>query len=186
MKKLALTAALLIASASITACGDTSTVDSLISQEASSSSSTLDPALFDSVQQKRQEDPGFPDTSDGDVDVDLTKLSSSMVYGQVYDMVYSSDDYVGKKVRAKGNFSYYKDTETGKEYFAVLIKDATACCSQGIEFVLPDKDAVYPDDYPPLNAEITVEGEFDYYTENYSTYCQLLNAKVSYDEAAAQ
>ena len=179
MKKTAFAAALLLTAASMTACGDTSMVSSLISEEEGSSSSTLDPALFDSVKKQRQEDQGIPDTADGDVDVDLTKLSSSMVYGQVYDMVYSSDNYVGKKVRAKGNFSYFKDEETGKEYFAVLISDATACCSQGIEFVLADTSAVYPDDYPPLNSEITVVGEFDYYKENYSTYCQLLNAELS-------
>ena len=100
-----------------------------------------------------------------------------MIYGQVYDMVYSSENYVGKKIRAKGNFSYYKDPD-GKEYFAVLISDATACCSQGIEFVLTDENAVYPDDYPPLNTEITVEGDFNSYKENYSTYVQLLDAKI--------
>ena len=35
-------------------------------------------------------------------DVDLTELSASMVYAEVYDMVYNPDDYVGKTVRAKG------------------------------------------------------------------------------------
>ncbi len=110
-------------------------------------------------------------------DVDLTELNSQMVYAQVYDMVTKPDDYMGQKVRAKGPFSYFKDEQTGKEYFAVLISDATACCSQGIEFVL-DGEHTYPDDYPALETEITVSGDFNYYKEGVNTYCQLLNAKI--------
>ena len=108
-------------------------------------------------------------------DVDLTELSASMVYAEVYDMVYNPDDYVGKTVRARGPFSYFKDEGTGNEYFAVLISDATACCSQGIEFVL-DGEYTYPKDYPAVDTEITVNGVFNYYKENGFTYCQLTNA----------
>lgn len=118
------------------------------------------------------------DLSDRNVDIDLTVLGSNMVYSQVYDMVTNSDDYVGKVVKATGSFAYYKDENTGNEYFAVLISDATACCSQGIEFVL-DGDYTYPDDYPELGTELTVVGEFNYYKEDYSTYCQLLHAEMT-------
>lgn len=110
-------------------------------------------------------------------DVDLTQLNSQMVYAQVYDMVTKPEDYKGQKVRAKGPFSYFKDDQTGNEYFAVLISDATACCSQGIEFVL-DGDHKYPDDYPAMDTEITVSGTFDYYKEGVNIYCQLLDAKI--------
>ncbi|MBQ8123234.1 MAG: hypothetical protein IJ170_07990 [Ruminococcus sp.] len=176
MKKTALMTAALLAMLSVVSCGDTSTMDSLISQQESATEADT-PVYYNGELVSSTEGAAFPDTSDGDVDIDLTKLSSSMIYGQVYDMVYSSENYVGKKIRAKGNFSYYKDPD-GKEYFAVLISDATACCSQGIEFVLTDENAVYPDDYPPLNTEITVEGDFNSYKENYSTYVQLLDAKI--------
>ena len=114
-------------------------------------------------------------------DVDLTELNSQMVYAQVYDMVTNPDNYKGQKIRAKGPFSYFKDEQTGNEYFAVLISDATACCSQGIEFVL-DGDHKYPDDYPALNSEITVSGTFNYYKEGVNLYCQLLNAKIEDDK----
>ena len=49
-----------------------------------------------------------------------------MVYAQVYDMVANPDDYMGKSIRVKGPFSYFKDSQTGNEYFAVLVSDATA------------------------------------------------------------
>ncbi len=110
-------------------------------------------------------------------DVDLTELNSQMVYAQVYDMVSNPDNYMGQKIRVKGPFSYFKDEQTGNEYFAVLISDATACCSQGIEFVL-DGDYTYPQDYPAVDTEIIVNGVFNYYKENGFTYCQLTGATL--------
>ena len=100
-----------------------------------------------------------------------------MVYGQVYDMVYHPEDYLGKTVKMRGPFAYYYDEATGKEYFAVLITDAMACCSQGIEFVLEGEHS-YPDDYPELNSEITVIGRFSSYNENNIPYSQLTNAHI--------
>lgn len=110
-------------------------------------------------------------------DVDLTKLSSTMVYSQVYNMIVSPDDYLGKKIKMSGNFSVYQDQTTHKIYYACLIADATACCSQGIEFEL-EGDYTYPDDYPELNSTITVSGIFDTYEENGYLYCRLINAKM--------
>ena len=123
----------------------------------------------------------MPDTSSGDIDIDLTQLDSNMIYAQVYDMVYNGDNYLGKKVKVKGPFSYFKEDD-GREFFAVLVSDATACCSQGIEFVLAG-DNKYPEDYPGIGKTITVTGEFNYYTEDYATYCQLLNAEMTVDTA---
>lgn len=115
---------------------------------------------------------------ESEYDIDLTKLSSSMVYAQVYDMVYSSDDYIGQSVKVSGQFSYYKDPQTDNEYFAVLVSDAAACCSQGIEFVL-DGEYSYPEDYPETGTDITVTGRFSYYKENYATYVQLTDAELT-------
>ena len=65
---------------------------------------------------------------------------------------------------------------TKKYFFACVIADATACCSQGIEFVLAG-DYTYPDDYPEQREEICVVGEFDTYQDADMTYCTLKNAK---------
>ena len=110
--------------------------------------------------------------SGSEVDVDLTTLSSTMVYSEVNNMVNSPDDYVGKTVKMKGAAASFYD-ETAKEtYYACIIKDATACCSQGLEYVLKDGD-----NYPPDNEEITVVGEFRKYTaEDGTPYFTLANA----------
>ena len=111
------------------------------------------------------------------LDVDLTKLSSTMVYSEVYNMMYTPDDYIGKTVKMKGQFAYYEDPETKAQYFACIIADATACCSQGLEFILTGEHT-YPNDYPELNSEITVTGIFETYEENGFKYCRLTDAAI--------
>lgn len=111
------------------------------------------------------------------LDVDLTKLSSTMVYSEVYNMMYTPDDYIGKTVKMEGQFAYYEDPETKAQYFACIIADATACCSQGLEFILTGEHT-YPNDYPELGSEITVTGTFEVYTENGFQYCRLKDAAL--------
>ncbi len=111
------------------------------------------------------------------VDIDLTVLSSTMVYSEVYNMMVSPENYIGKTVKMEGSFASYHDEATGNYYFACIIMDATACCSQGMEFVLTD-DYTYPDDYPKDGGEICVVGVFDTYQEGDYTYCTLRNARI--------
>jgi len=111
------------------------------------------------------------------IDVDLTAISSTMVYSEVYNMMIDPEQYVGKKIKMRGLFSTYHDEASGKDYHACIIQDATACCSQGIEFELTD-GYVYPDDYPEVGGDITVVGTFDIYEEGEMKYCTLRNAEL--------
>lgn len=111
------------------------------------------------------------------VDIDLTALSSTMVYGQVYNMMYYPENFIGQTIRMEGFYSDYYDQAKGKRYFACIIMDATACCSQGIEFELTEEYS-YPDDYPEVGDEVVVEGVFDLYEEDGYDYCVLRNSKL--------
>ncbi len=111
------------------------------------------------------------------VDVDLTVLSSTMVYSEVYNIMVSPEEYVGKTIKMRGSYSGFYDSTTDNYYFTCIIQDATACCSQGIEFVLTD-DYVYPDDYPYDGDMITVVGVFDTYIEGDYMYCTLRDARL--------
>ncbi len=111
------------------------------------------------------------------IDVDLTALSSTMVYAEVYQMMVSPESYIGKSVKMDGAFASYHDEASDRTYFACVVADATACCSQGIEFVLTE-DYTYPDDYPEEGGEICVVGVFDTYQEGGYTYCTLRNARI--------
>lgn len=108
------------------------------------------------------------------VDLDLTQLSSTLVYSEVYNMLITPDDYKGKIIKMKGQFNQYTDEETGKIHNAVIIPDATACCQQGLEFELSDKtNPNFEQD-----TEITVVGTFDTYSDGKFLYCHLKNAKI--------
>ena len=131
----------------------------------------------DNNSSSNQNDDSSNNTAAESYDIDLTTLSGTMVYAEVYNMMTSPDEYLGKKVKMSGSFGVYQDQTTNKLYYACLIADATACCSQGIEFVL-DGDYTFPDAYPEINSIITVTGIFDTYEENGYTYCQLINAKL--------
>ena len=110
-------------------------------------------------------------------DIDLTAMSRTMIYSEVYNMMVTPSDYIGKTVKMRGTFTAVNDENTGKQYFTCIIQDATACCSQGIEFEPLDK-YTYPDDFPKDGDDITVAGTFDTYVEDNCVYCTLRNADI--------
>ncbi len=116
------------------------------------------------------------DLNKEDCDIDLTSMNSTMVYSEVNNMMINPDDYVGKRIKMSGQFSVFGGEE--RNYFACIIADATACCSQGIEFMLK-KERQYPEEYPEIGSEITVIGEFETYFEGDRKYCQLKDALIS-------
>jgi len=111
-------------------------------------------------------------THDG-IDLDLTVLSANMVYAEVYGMMVTPTDYEGKVVKMQGIYDTMHDASTNKDYYFCIIQDATACCAQGIEFILEDENA-----YPEPGSMITVIGTFEIYMEGESMYCTLNNSKI--------
>ena len=91
------------------------------------------------------------------VNLDLTKMSATMIYSTIFDMLIMPEDYVEKIIKVKGWFETYTDPQTGEMYYAVVVPDATACCQQGLEFVWKGNHA-YPDDFPKPGQNITVTG----------------------------
>ena len=177
--------------ASLCACGKDSGKDAgndaSSSNEESSASAESIPTPKEQETPDEQQTPEEPEqtqTSADGVEVDLTVLSSTMVYSEVYNMLYNDPaHYLGKTVKARGGFSIYQLVTDGvlqpdPVAYACIIADATACCAEGMEFV-PEGDLTYPEDYPELGAEITVIGEFQSYEENGMTWYHLVNARLA-------
>lgn len=183
----------------LSGCGDTSTIDKLTSSndevqmneideqvaaEAEKAVEQQDDAMNYLLSSEAQVTPDVesrPDVKDldltnGDIDIDLTTLDANMVYAEVYAMMSDPGSFKSKKVRAKGTFAHTFDN--GKDYYAVFISDAAACCQQGIEFERTGEFA-FPDDYPAIDADIMVEGFFDTYVEDGYTYCTLRDAVMT-------
>ena len=183
MKKLLCVLLIALTLVPLAACGGekdkvTAAADSADNQAPEASVSQKQPSEKKSESKPAASEP--TQSTDG-VDVDLTRLSSTMVYSEVYNMMNAPGDYIGKTIKMKGQFAIgyvYNTDGTPDEStarFACVIADATACCAQGLEFALAG-EPVYPDDYPELGAEITVVGTFEWYEEDGCRYYRLGSA----------
>lgn len=148
---------------------DTSSESSSSSQASSVSSSTA---------QTQAESSSSKETENkyDKIDTDLSAMSETMAYAEFVNIINSPDKYKGKTIKAKGTFAVAE--ENGNTYFACMLTDATACCSQPLEFVLSDAARQYPADYPALDSEITVVGKFGMYNEGANVYYQLSDAQL--------
>ena len=57
----------------------------------------------------------FAKENSSNADIDLTRMSSTMVYSMVYQMVTDPQKYVGKRIKMKGAFSSYFDEEANEK-----------------------------------------------------------------------
>ena len=105
--------------------------------------------------------------------VDLSDMNANMVYAEVFAMMTSPEEYLGKTIIMTGICNRYTDINTGEDYYACIIQDATACCAQGIEFRLPEGEA-----YPEMGTEITVTGTFGSYTQGGTEFYALLHSRL--------
>lgn len=128
-------------------------------------------------------DAHLPALPESDVDMDLTKMGSTVIYARVLNMLTHPENYIGMSVRMKGTFSVYTDEETKENYFACFINDASACCAQGIEFVRKGEYA-YPEDYPAEGEFIEVEGIVEIYEENGYKYVHLVDSDLHYTDSS--
>ncbi|MDR2733242.1 MAG: hypothetical protein LBC99_01210 [Spirochaetota bacterium] len=96
------------------------------------------------------------------IDVDLTVLSATMVYAEVYNIMTQPNEYMGKTIRMSGPYyASYPDKDHQYHHY-VIIEDASACCKQGLEFIRAG-DHDYPNDYPENETKIEVTGVFNSY-----------------------
>ena len=113
------------------------------------------------------------------IDLDLTKMSATMIYSTIFDMLIMPEDYVEKNIKVKGWFETYTDPNTAELYYAVIVPDATACCQQGLEFVWPG-DHTYPADFPDTGSDITVTGRYKLTETDGITYVYLEASSVEF------
>ena len=111
------------------------------------------------------------------VDIDLTKLSGTMIYAEVYNIMTEPEKYIGKTMKIRGIFKSYPAEDPSINYFFVIIPDATACCESGMEFIWSGEHT-FPDDYPEVETEIEISGVFSSYQENGNPYFYIKTDEV--------
>ena len=113
------------------------------------------------------------------IDVDLTTMNATMVYSEVNNMLSEPSSYIGKIVKMSGPFVPFDSTDPNYCYPAIIIRDATACCASGIEFLLygvPRCSKEGGNGYPLYNEEATIVGRFETYLEETYLYVHLVDA----------
>ena len=115
---------------------------------------------------------------DGEVDYDLTVMGADMVYATVYQMMIDPKSYIGKSFKIRGN--YYSSYSNDKDvyYHFCMIKDAAACCAQGLEILWADEKMNRHENCPEEDTLVTVEGVFETYEEGPNTYGRIKDAKI--------
>lgn len=94
------------------------------------------------------------------VDFDISVMNANMVYAQVFDMMMQPEVYRDKVIKIAGDYYRLPDNK-GNMTNAVIIRDALACCQQGMEFKWDFGEAV-----PAQETHITVTGPFKITTDS--------------------
>lgn len=102
-------------------------------------------------------------------EIDLTQMSSTMVYSYIFNLMYDPTPFIGKRFCIQGIYDENYWAENDTTYHCILIPDAAACCAQGIEFVLTDENASYPQ---PAD-DIEINGILTTYIEDDTPYIEI-------------
>ena len=99
-------------------------------------------------------DAALEENSDISVDYDLTTMNANMVYAQVFNLMLEPEKFENATFKIRGNFIKARGPQ-GQPAYAVIIKDALACCQQGLEFIWDFAGAE-----PQIEQEILVIGKY--------------------------
>ena len=173
MMKKALLIALCVAALTLTGCGQKDTPDTAVNTVAAAApTQTVQPVQIKSptTAPAVSEATEAPAVESSVTEIDLTNISSTMVYSYVFNMLSTPDDFIVQRFRIQGIYDEVLWEPTNQMYHYIIIADATACCAQGLEFVLADENAAYPQ---PRD-EIEISGVFSTYEEDGELYVQII------------
>ena len=178
MMKKALLIALCVAALTLTGCGQKDTPDTAVNTVAAAApTQTVQPVQIKSptTAPAVSEATEAPAVESSVTEIDLTNISSTMVYSYVFNMVTTPDDFIGQRVKIRGTYDEQFWDQTNLTYHYIVIADATACCAQGMEFVLTDPNAAYPQ----VGEEFEISGVFGAYEEEGNLYIQITADRIT-------
>lgn len=169
-------------SSAILVCGLLATIPNALlscSKKIIAASSSSTPTATQTQSPVEKASPAKTANTSSKPDFDLTKMSATMIYSTIFDMLIMPEDYVEKVIKVKGWFETYTNPETGELFYAVVVPDATACCQQGLEFIWPG-DHHYPADFPNPGQDVTVTGRYKLVDKDGFTYNYLEASNVEF------
>lgn len=116
--------------------------------------------------------------------MDLSDMSYTMAYAQVYSMVMAPKRHQGETLKIKGSY-YGFQTQEGQDVHLILIIDEAGCCEVGMEFQITGNLA-WPQDYPPNNSIILLTGLMDIIHHGDNPYPLLVANEIQVVKEAGQ
>lgn len=109
-------------------------------------------------------------------DYDLTANDADMNYVIVAMIAEDPKSFEGVRIKLKGVAMDMQTTDTSGMDHYVVINDRQACCQQGLQYVLEDKDQKYAKD----GEEVIVEGELTVFNSPDIPFplAQIVHAKI--------
>lgn len=88
-----------------------------------------------------------------DVDIDLFPMNANINYAHMKQVLADPAAYAGKTLCVRGKLSYSEAAGIPM----IILCDASGCCEITLRFD-PAQPMTWPDDYPPLYADVAVAG----------------------------
>ena len=113
------------------------------------------------------------------VDVDLSACNRKMTFAQMKQVYNFPQDYAGKLFRLNGQFCYSQLYGQAK----IIICDTTGCCDVTV-FFQPSQALTYPDDYPPLYADILLTARLGVDPDDPNAPCYFYDAMIEWENGS--
>lgn len=114
--------------------------------------------------------PSPTEESPSPVALDLSVMGPGMAYATLYNILYEPASYVGQRLRVSGPYEENVIGAAGVTYRFIVVADRQACCAQGLEFVLADEAAAYPEP----GSQVEICGVLESYQEDDQTYVRVV------------
>lgn len=118
------------------------------------------------------------DKIEDEIDIDLTQMSSEIVLALLYQFVVAPEEYSGQSIRMQGNYYSNYNEQTGVNEYYCVVKDAAACCAQGMEFIWKDMEQGTLEKELLDGQEVIITGILETYKleDDSRVYCRIKDA----------
>lgn len=106
--------------------------------------------------------------------LDLSRMSPTMAYAQLYNIFMEQEKYVGQTIKMRGQYVAMRDENEVAKYHFVMVYDNAACCQLGMEFLMTPAENL-----PKDNSLIELTGVFDICNDAGEKFCVLRVKEVS-------
>lgn len=111
---------------------------------------------------------------------DMSRMSATMAYAQLYNIFMEQEKYVGQTLRMRGQYAPMRDENGQAKYHFIMVYDNAACCELGLEFIW-----LSPGAYPKDQSLIELTGVFDICNDGGEKFCVLRVKDVTVLKEAA-